>query len=413
MRRVLALIALALLAVGAAPAAASTSPALLGTLSRSSAAAGSRSGAMVVELPSGRTLFASRADTPRVPASNEKLYTTSVSLLRFGAAGRLTTTVLGAGTLSAGTFTGNLYLRGGGDPTFGSAGFVSRAWGTGATVSDLARAVARAGIGRVRGDIVGDESYFDRRRGVPSTGYAFSYDIGAPLSALEFNRGLANTNGSAIQSHPAAFAANQLRAALRAAGVRVIGSIREGATPATARRLARVSSPPMSTLIRLTNVPSDNYLAEMLLKDLGAAFGAGGSTAAGTAVVRAQLARFGIQPAALVDGSGLSHRDHTSPRQVVTLLSRMAASPSLAQPFRSSLAVACRSGTLAFRMCGTAASGRCRGKTGTLSGVSALSGYCPVSGGRTIAFSFLMNGVGNSGAHILQNRMAAAIAAYG
>ena len=91
----------------------------------------------------------------------------------------------------------------------------------------------------------------------------------------------------------------------------------------------------------------------------------------------------------------------------------MAASPTLAQPFRSSLAVACRSGTLAYRMCGTAASGRCRGKTGTLSGVSALSGYCPVSGGRTIVFSFLMNGVGNSGAHILQNRMAAAIAAYG
>ena len=116
------------------------------------------------------------------------------------------------------------------------------------------------------------------------------------------------------------------------------GRAREGPTPPGTAELASVDSPAMSTLIRLTNVPSDNYLAEMLLKDLGAAFGAGGSTAAGAAVVRARLAGFGIRPAALVDGSGLSHRDHTSPRQVVTLLSRMAASPTLAQPFRSSLA---------------------------------------------------------------------------
>jgi D-alanyl-D-alanine carboxypeptidase/D-alanyl-D-alanine-endopeptidase (penicillin-binding protein 4) len=86
-------------------------------------------------------------------------------------------------------------------------------------------------------------------------------------------------------------------------------------------------------------------------------------------------------------------------------------SATLAVPFRNSLGVACRSGTLGGRMCGTTAAGRCRGKTGTLSNVSALSGYCDLSD-RKIAFSIIMNNVSVSGARNLQNRMAAAIARY-
>ncbi|MDQ6914233.1 MAG: D-alanyl-D-alanine carboxypeptidase/D-alanyl-D-alanine-endopeptidase, partial [Actinomycetota bacterium] len=185
----------------------------------------------------------------------------------------------------------------------------------------------------------------------------------------------------------------------------------EGRAPGTAGQLALVRSPPISRLIRFTNVPSDNYLAEMLIKDLGARFGAGGSTAAGAAVVRDRLGTLGIAPQ-VVDGSGLSRGDHTTPRQVVRLLAAMARSGPFADTFRGSLAVACRSGTLAARMCGSAASGRCRGKTGTLSNVSALSGYCTLPTGRTIAFSFLMNGVDVYGARSLQNRMAVAIARY-
>jgi D-alanyl-D-alanine carboxypeptidase/D-alanyl-D-alanine-endopeptidase (penicillin-binding protein 4) len=167
----------------------------------------------------------------------------------------------------------------------------------------------------------------------------------------------------------------------------------------------------MATLIRFTNVPSDNYLAEMLIKDLGATFGSAGTTAAGAAVVRARLGRLGIHPR-VVDGSGLSYGDRVTPRQLVTLLGDMHRSATLAGPFWSSLAVACQTGTLADRMCGTAASSRCHGKTGTLTGVSALSGYCVTLGGDTVAFSFLMNGVDVNGAHTLQDRMASAIARY-
>jgi D-alanyl-D-alanine carboxypeptidase/D-alanyl-D-alanine-endopeptidase (penicillin-binding protein 4) len=367
---------------------------------------------MVVDLGTGRTLFSRRPDSYRIPASNEKLYTSSVALMRFGRGGRLTTRVLGEGTLDAdGVYTGNLYLRGGGDPTFGTASFVRRAWGAGATVSDLADQLEALGIQRVRGRVLGDESYFDRRRGGPASGYAFDPYVGAPLSALAFNRGLANERGTSIQAHPATFAADQLGRALRADGVSVTGRAGEGPTPAGARELASVVSPPMSTLIRLMNIPSDNYLAEMLLKNLGARFGSLGTTASGAAVVRGRLASLGIHPQ-VADGSGLSRSDRTTPRQVVRLLQYLASSATLGPAFRNSLAVACRSGTLASRMCGTAASGRCRGKTGTLAGVSALSGYCSLSSGRTVAFSFLMNGVNVSGARRLQNLMAAAIARY-
>jgi D-alanyl-D-alanine carboxypeptidase/D-alanyl-D-alanine-endopeptidase (penicillin-binding protein 4) len=113
----------------------------------------------------------------------------------------------------------------------------------------------------------------------------------------------------------------------------------------------------------------------------------------------------------VVDGSGLSRGDRTTPRTVVRLLDQMDRSTTLAPAFRASLGVACRSGTLGGRMCGTAAAGRCRGKTGTLSNVSALSGYCDLPD-RVIAFSILMNNVSVSGAHVLQDRMAVAIARY-
>jgi D-alanyl-D-alanine carboxypeptidase/D-alanyl-D-alanine-endopeptidase (penicillin-binding protein 4) len=144
----------------------------------------------------------------------------------------------------------------------------------------------------------------------------------------------------------------------------------------------------MSALVKLTNTPSDNYFAETLLKDIGASFGGAGTTAAGAAVVRSELAsRFGIYPR-LNDGSGLSYYDSTSPLQVVTLLERMASDPV----FTSSLAVVGKTGTLASIDQGTRAHGRCLGKTGTLAAVANVAGYCQARDGHRLAFAFLVNG---------------------
>ncbi len=152
-------------------------------------------------------------------------------------------------------------------------------------------------------------------------------------------------------------------------------------------------------------MPSDNLLAELLVKDIGASFGAGGTTAAGAAVVHATLARMHVQ-ATIVDGSGLSRADHESPRQVVRLLNAMRGNAA----FDAALPVAGRTGTLALRMRGSAAQDRCHAKTGTLSNVSALAGYCRTTNGHLLAFAFMENRVLTGRAKAIENTMTITLA---
>jgi D-alanyl-D-alanine carboxypeptidase/D-alanyl-D-alanine-endopeptidase (penicillin-binding protein 4) len=165
----------------------------------------------------------------------------------------------------------------------------------------------------------------------------------------------------------------------------------------------------MSVLAKHTNRPSDNYMAETLLKALGADHGGGGTTAAGAAVARREAAAFGAHPT-MVDGSGLSRANRTTPRDLVELLAGMDES-ELAGPMRISLAVAGRSGTLSDRMRRTPAQGRCRAKTGTLNGISNLAGYCASRWGGRTAFAILMS-AGVWTAHPIQNRIASVLARY-
>jgi serine-type D-Ala-D-Ala carboxypeptidase/endopeptidase (penicillin-binding protein 4) len=390
---VLALVCGALL-VFAAAAQAISAPTLQLKLAHEMARASTFSGIYVRDLDTGRTLYESKADVARVPASVEKLYTTSAALLRFGPDATLSTSVAGSGFLDPdGVWRGNLYLHGGGDPTFDRKDLQT-------LVADL----SGAGVLRVAGSVLGDETRFDVLRGSYDSGGAYDSDMGGALSALALNRGFAR------DGKPGAQAARQLAKALRGEGIRVEGRSGIGATPQDATQLASVDSPPMRDLIRMTNVPSDNFIAEMLVKGLGAQFGAGGTTVAGVAVVRSTLTSFGVHPR-IVDGSGLSRADLTTPRQVVRLLETMH-HQEIAGSFESSLAVAGRTGTIRKRMRGTAAQGRCKAKTGTLIGVSSLAGICTASGGHTIAFAMLMNRAGVARAHSVQDHIAAAIARY-
>ena len=299
---------------------------------------------------------------------------------------------------------GDLYLVGGGDPSLDDG-----------DMRVLATELARdAGIKKVTGSVRGDESLFDRLRGSYDSGFGPDSDLGGRLGALTWGHGRFDAKG------PAHVAAGRLHGFLRKAGVKLgrkatVGSFAAGgaggATPERAVDLATVSSPPMSALVAITNQPSDNFYAEMLVKALGARFGARGSTNAGLAVMRDALDTFGIRPR-MVDGSGLSRADRATPRQIVRLLERMRAQADVRAAWLSSLAVVGRSGTLRKRMRGTPARDACRGKTGTLIGVSALSGYCRAANGHTIAFSFLENRVYNLGAKRVEDRMVPAIARY-
>src|SRR2546421_561944 len=89
----------------------------------------------------------------------------------------------------SGTLAGFLSLRGGGDPTFGSASYAASNYGTGATVEDLARGLYNAGLRSVQGSVVGDENFFDRLRGTAPYGFRRAGDIEGVLSGLSFNRG--------------------------------------------------------------------------------------------------------------------------------------------------------------------------------------------------------------------------------
>ena len=212
-----------------------------------------------------------------------------------------------------------------------------------------------------------------------------------PLSGLAFNRGLATESGRGYQSKPALFAAARLDSALGRRGIDVAVAPRTGDAPAGTTELAAEQSPEMSRLATLTNRPSDNFFAEMLLKAIGLQVDGRGTTGGGARAATLFARNLGSRPR-IADGSGLSRRNRASPRSVVRLLMGMRRRDENTA-YTNSLAVAGRNGTLRSRMRRGPARGKCRAKTGTISGVSTLSGYCRARSGDVYAFSFLMNGV--------------------
>ncbi|HSD23467.1 MAG TPA: D-alanyl-D-alanine carboxypeptidase [Solirubrobacterales bacterium] len=363
-----------------------------------------RSGAFVVDASDNRVLFSRKAGRSRILASNSKLFTTATALARFEPEDRLHTTAWSIDDVSDGVSQG-LYLRGQGDPALSGSG-----------LAKLADRVRAAGVRTVQGPLSYDDSFLDRVTGIPQHGIT-SERIGT-LSALTIDGG--------SPGDPARNSAQRFQEALRKDGISIGNSVTSGVVPQTAVQVGDLGSPTMADLIQDTNVPSNNFFAEMLLKDVGGEFGASGSTASGIAVVKRFAAQQGARFAG-ENGSGLTRRNKASPKSVVKLLDSMIEvdedTPPAAQADQSrqrdawinSLAVAGRSGTVAHRMRGTAARSRCHVKTGTLNGVSALSGYCfqgIEDADHAVAFSLLMNRVDVNRARLVQDRMAALIARY-
>ncbi len=374
---------------------------------------GPASGLIVVESES-RDVVCARAPGRRRPlASNMKLFTTATTLSRLGPQTRIPTKVFGDGQIDAGgVLHGSLYLQGGGDPALGTPTFYDGyLGGLGTNLFSLVPQIRAAGIRAISGRLYADDTIFDRRRGVADSGYATSPYIG-PLSGLAFNSGFAGaTSSSGFSSDPAKLAASKLARALKAGGIAVPSQVAIAPTPADAERVAILRSPTLTQIADMTDVYSNNFFAETLIKLLGARLGAAGTTAAGAAVVEA-FARASGSGINAVDGSGLTRSNRASPRQVADLLLAMRDDPA-GDDFVQDLALTGKEGTVEDRMAGTAAYGRCRTKTGTISGVSNLSGYCFNRSGRIMVFSILMGSVGDLGlAHLMQDRIAGLVASY-
>jgi serine-type D-Ala-D-Ala carboxypeptidase/endopeptidase (penicillin-binding protein 4) len=326
-------------------------------------------GAVAVDLTTGETLYSRNDTLPLIPASNEKLTVTYAALTALGPAFQIETDVLQDDA-------GDLILKGYGDPTL-----------TSADLTALAHQVRSAGITVVSGRILGDESWFDTRRTALGWKPSFYIEESPPLSALIVDRGRV---GRVTSRDPALAAAQLFRAALVRAGVRVGGGPAHGVAPSDAVVVASVDSPSLAVIVHHMDTVSDNFEAEMLLKELGAVQGAAGTTAAGAGVVTGLLAEAGVPLTGvrLVDGSGLSLLDRLTPAALVALLEVMWNDPEQRLELLSSLPLAARSGTLHDRMLHTAAAGIVRAKTGTTSNASALSGFV----GDRYVFSILQNG---------------------
>jgi len=386
--------------VSAATPAASSEAQLASKLARALAVPHVQSrlsGAAAVDLAGGRTIFLRHPTLSLVPASNAKLAVAYASLAVLGPEHRIDTIVFGEGELIGTTWKGDLVLRGFGDPT------LSRA-----DLAMLARQVRAAGVRRVTGDIEADESYFDRRRTGPAWKSRYYIGESPPLSALSVDRG----RFRGWYTHdPARAAGLQFRLALRAAGVGVGGQVVEGVADPLAEQLATTSSAPLARIVAFMNRESDNFTAELLLKQLGASDEGLGTSAAGALAVRRALHEAAVPLAGvrIVDGSGLSARNRLTAAAVIGILVVAWNDPAIRPSFVQSLAVAGVNGTLEDRLERPPARGAVLAKTGTLSESSALSGYVR---GRW-AFAVIQNGrpVSQFWARRAQDRFASVLAA--
>jgi len=394
---------------------------------------GSRAGVVVVDLETGRTLLSRAGSSPRIPASVTKLFTVTSALRLLGPDWTPRTRVVATGAAQGTTWKGDLHLVGGGDPTLSTA-----------AVKGLAgRAVQALGAERLDGRVHVDATAFDDWQGGVRTGRAADGDMGGRISAVSVDRGARTTT-------PAERAGVLFRTALKTAGLGVAGAVvQDDEPPAGGTTVAEQAGPPLAQLAASVLGPSDNFYAETLLKDLASRDGVeaacrvraelppiapetlvaeppaaaqclsdaartgSSTTAAGSLLLRTTLRPMVGTTPRIVDGSGLTRRNRVSPTTVVRLLRAADADPDVGPVLRAALPQAGRTGTLAGRMRGTAAVGRCAAKTGTINGVSALAGYCTTRRGREVAFAILQNGGNVFSARAFQDRFVARLARVG
>jgi D-alanyl-D-alanine carboxypeptidase/D-alanyl-D-alanine-endopeptidase (penicillin-binding protein 4) len=391
------------LALAVVVPAARTAPGPLTTrLARALAVRGvdqSRSAAVALDLRTGAIVFARNPTLALSPASVEKLTVTYAGLVALGPGFRFHTDLLGRGAQAGAAWRGDLILRGYGDPTLSTA-----------DLRRLAKSIRASGIRTVTGRILGDESFFDSRRTAPGWKPSFYLNECPALSALAVDR--AAYRGRATPK-PAAAAAAAFKRSLRDTGVTVRGratATRAGAGIREAMPITSVTSAPLWKILRRMDRESDNFIAEMLLKELGAVFGKDGSTLGGAAVVRQILGADGVplDGVRIADGSGLSNLDRLTGRALAALLASAWEAPQLRRALLAMLPIAGKTGTLSDRLRRGPAHGIVQAKTGTTLRASSLAGYVR---GR-YAFAVLNNGapVNAWRARVAQDRFATVLA---
>jgi D-alanyl-D-alanine carboxypeptidase/D-alanyl-D-alanine-endopeptidase (penicillin-binding protein 4) len=410
------------------------------------AALGNRVGLSVVDARTGAVLFAHNPDLALNPASNEKLITAATALSALGGDFRMLTGVYGQ--IEGDGITGGLYLKGGGDPTLRLADFVELAQ---ALVDRGVRRVDEVVVDGTYFDdhflppafeqqpneiaafrapisaLAVDENAYDLRI-VPgaaegdaatirlaASGY-FDVTNEVTTSATGEPRVIADQRGSGERltlrvrgtvplgirgvsyrrrvENPVPFAGHAFVEALRRLGIRTPVRVRVAATPPGAPLLTSHRSPPLFQILTALGKDSDNFVAEMVLKVVGAERRRPGRTAEGAAAALALLETAGVPrgAATIVNGSGLFDGNLIAASHFTRLLSYVYRAPALRSEYLAQLAVAGVDGTLANRL-RDVPRGVVRAKTGTLNNAIALSGYVLGPNDEALAFSVLTNDV--------------------
>lgn len=329
---------------------------------------------------------------PLVPASNMKVVTAGVALELLGSGTRLTTTFLTDGRPTDGsTVRGNLYMVGGGDPLLTTPQRAAQPKHTDeprTDLSDVADKIVATGIRHVQGSVVGDASRYDDVSTIDSwpDRYFTQGQVGR-LSALIVDDGWDSRQGPA--SDPAQHAASVLTTMLEERGVTIDGDPTVGKAPGDASMLVEVPSLTIGEIVTEMLRFSDNTTAEMLIKEIGLAHDGRGSTAGGLAAVTAwtKKHRFPGEGTNIVDGSGLSAEN----RLTCSFLSAILAAAGPDGTIADGLAVPGEPGTLKDRFPDAPLHDAVRAKTGSLNGVTSLSGWLATTAGTPLDFAIIIN----------------------
>ncbi len=416
----------------------------------------SRVGAQVVDIATGDEVWAFDADAPLVPASTMKVVTAAAALRSLGPAWRFRTTFLRDGEVTPeGILEGNLILRGNGDPTLVVEKLWKlvhdlQIEGVLEVSGDLILDASYFGDGSlIPGwdkplDIANAPSYFPPLSALsvnfntaaivvapgPKAGEPARVELETPVDSIvvestvttidERRKGWLKLEreadpktgvltfrlegevpaGGEVQRHyrgvadPLRHTADIVRALLKEEGIRVRGRVRFGPTPRTAEPVVELVSPPLAEILNHTNKFSSNFMAEQVLRAVGAeAKGAPGTTAKGIAVVSEYLGSLGIpaEEYVLVNGSGLSRDIRLRPTHLTAVMMDMARDPTIAPEFLATLSVAGVDGTLRRRFSGPDRLGRIRGKTGSLDGVQSVVAIAHAADGRSYTYALIVN----------------------